>query len=89
VAYALLLTYATFYIALIPKLPKIAKNDLSYGLYLYGWPMQQLAFLAGASTVIANTLVSTILALVYAALSWFLIERPALRWKRRLISLGA
>lgn len=86
VVYVPLLTYATFYIALVPKLPVIAKTDLSYGLYLYGWPVQQLVLLAGATTVLTNTLAATLVALVCAALSWFLIERPALRWKRRLIA---
>jgi peptidoglycan/LPS O-acetylase OafA/YrhL len=85
-AYAPLLAYATCYIALIPKLPAIAKTDLSYGLYLYGWPMQQLALIAGATTVLGNIAAATALALVCATLSWFLIEQPALRWKRRLIA---
>ena len=85
-AYAPLLVYATLYVALIPKLPAIARNDLSYGLYLYGWPMQQLAFLAGANTVPGNIAAATVLALVCAALSWFVVERPALAWKRRLIA---
>lgn len=84
--YVPLLAYATFYLALIPKLPVIAKNDLSYGLYLYGWPMQQLALLAGATTVLTNMAAATLVALACAALSWFLIERPALRWKRRLLA---
>jgi peptidoglycan/LPS O-acetylase OafA/YrhL len=47
--------------------------------------MQQLALLAGATTVLANTLAATALALICAALSWFLVERPALAWKRRLL----
>lgn len=84
--YVPLLIYATFYIALIPKLPVIAKTDLSYGLYLYGWPMQQLALLAGAATVATNTAVATAFAFACAALSWFLVERPALEWKRRLLA---
>ncbi len=84
--YVPLLTYATFYIALIPKLPVIARTDLSYGLYLYGWPMQQLALLAGAATVATNTAVATAFAFACAALSWFLVERPALGWKRRLLA---
>jgi peptidoglycan/LPS O-acetylase OafA/YrhL len=81
-----LLAYGTLYLALVPPLPVIRKHDLSYGLYLYGWPMQQLALLAGASTALGNTAVATVLALICAALSWFLIERPALAWKRRLIA---
>jgi peptidoglycan/LPS O-acetylase OafA/YrhL len=58
-------------------------------LYLYGWPMQQLAMLMGATTLLTNTITATALALVCAALSWFLIERPALGLKRRLLSKRA
>ncbi len=82
-AYFALVVYATFYLGLALRLPTIEKNDLSYGLYLYGWPMQQLALLAGASTLALNTAAATAMALLCAALSWFLIERPALNLKRR------
>jgi peptidoglycan/LPS O-acetylase OafA/YrhL len=85
-AYFPLLAYGTLYMALVPQLPVIRRHDLSYGLYLYGWPMQQLAYLAGATTALGNTAAATVLALICAALSWFLIEQPALGWKRRLIA---
>lgn len=88
-AYLPLLAYGTFYLALVPRLPVIAGNDLSYGLYLYGWPMQQLALMAGASTVLGNTVLASVAALACAALSWFLVERPALRLKRRLTARPA
>jgi peptidoglycan/LPS O-acetylase OafA/YrhL len=48
--------------------------------------MQQLAMLLGATSVLSNTLASSALALACAALSWFLVERPALGWKRRLLA---
>lgn len=80
-----LLAYGTVFVALVPRLPEIRKTDLSYGLYLYGWPMQQLAVMAGADTPLRNTLAATAMALVCAALSWHLVERPALRLKRRLL----
>lgn len=82
-AYFAAVAYGTFCVAFLARLPRIERTDLSYGLYLYGWPMQQLALLAGATTVLANTLAATALALICAALSWFLVERPALQWKRR------
>ena len=82
-AYVATVTYATFCIAFLPRLPSPGRTDLSYGLYLYGWPMQQLALLAGATTVLTNTVLATVLAVACAAMSWFLVERPALRFKRR------
>ncbi len=82
-AYFALVVYGTFYLGFALRLPRIEKNDLSYGVYLYGWPMQQLALLAGAVTLASNILIATSMTLLCAALSWFCIERPALRLKRR------
>lgn len=80
-AYLAAVVYGVLWLAFVPRLPRIQRNDLSYGLYLYGWPMQQVAFLLGATSVLTNTLLSSALALACAALSWFLVERPALRFK--------
>jgi len=59
--------------------------DLSYGLYLYAWPIQQLVAMYGLAhrpaTFIACSLALTTAA---AALSWYGVERPAMRrWGRR------
>jgi peptidoglycan/LPS O-acetylase OafA/YrhL len=81
--YFVLVAYATFYLGFAPRLPRIAHHDLSYGVYLYGWPMQQLALLVGASTPWLNTAAASAMAFACAALSWFAIERPALRLKPR------
>jgi peptidoglycan/LPS O-acetylase OafA/YrhL len=52
--------------------------DLSYGLYIYAFPLQQLLAAGGALTFWG----SVALTLPFAALSWFLVEHPALKWKR-------
>jgi peptidoglycan/LPS O-acetylase OafA/YrhL len=54
-------------------------GDYSYGLYLWGFPMQQVVAreLPGAPAL-ANSLVAWVLALVVAAFSWHAIEKPAL-----------
>ncbi|MFH6782811.1 MULTISPECIES: acyltransferase family protein [Methylobacterium] len=66
------------------------RADLSYGTYLYGWPVQQSlhALFPGAS---ASMLLgpSLVLTLAVAALSWRFVERPALGWKARLIGKRA
>ncbi|PIB95801.1 acyltransferase [Caulobacter sp. X] len=54
--------------------------DLSYGLYIYSFPLQQMLAERGA----LNLLSSLALALPCAALSWLLVEKPALRLKTRL-----
>lgn len=63
-----------------------ATNDLSYGMYVYAFPMQQVLAAFGVHEagivefVFASVLVSTPLAVA----SWFWIERPAQRLSRRL-----
>jgi peptidoglycan/LPS O-acetylase OafA/YrhL len=61
--------------------------DLSYGVYLYGWPVQQ-AFVALFPAASAFLLFWPGLAvtIAVAALSWYLVEKPALGLKRRLIA---
>ena len=84
-----LLTYGTLYLALQVKLPMIHHADLSYGLYLYGWPAQQLVWmLPVGKSVVGNIVIATAIALACAALSWFVVERPALRLKKRWVARG-
>ena len=55
-------------------------GDLSYGLYLYAFPLQQVI----AATMPRNEhriLTCMLLSLPLAVLSWHLVEAPALRWK--------
>jgi peptidoglycan/LPS O-acetylase OafA/YrhL len=63
-------------------------NDLSYGVYIYAFPLQQT--LASAHLWRAGPLVfmvaSIALTVPVAAASWFFVERPALRLKRRATS---
>ncbi|MDR0184715.1 acyltransferase family protein [Lysobacter arvi] len=83
-AYFAALSYATFFVAFVPKLPRIRHHDISYGLYLYGWPSQQLVLhFAPGTGPLFNTFWATLLAGVLATLSWRLVERPALDLKRK------
>lgn len=61
--------------------------DLSYGLYLYGWPVQQVLF-AFFPAVSAVAMIGPAIAVsaVVAALSWYLVEQPALSLKDRLMA---
>jgi peptidoglycan/LPS O-acetylase OafA/YrhL len=56
-------------------------GDISYGVYIYAFPIQQLVvYLLGEkhSTVMSNTMISVILTLLIAWLSWLFVERPFL-----------
>src|SRR5918993_101475 len=81
--------YGVIWLALSPALTRFSfepKADLSYGAYLYGWPVQQSlhAFWPGAAAaaLLAPALAIT---LAVAALSWFLVEKPALGLKARAL----
>ncbi|RZJ15451.1 MAG: acyltransferase [Acidovorax sp.] len=60
-------------------------GDFSYGLYIYGFPVQQIVIWGFANQLSFPVALSLSLggALFCAALSWHFIEKPALRWKPR------
>ncbi|MGZ4672317.1 MAG: acyltransferase family protein [Ilumatobacteraceae bacterium] len=71
--------------AVIAPLARMLRGvDLSYGLYLYAWPMQQLVamyhWVSRPATFIA---ISTVLTGACAAGSWFAVERPCMARLRR------
>jgi peptidoglycan/LPS O-acetylase OafA/YrhL len=75
-------TYLLLSAALRPARGRWA--DVSYGTYLYGWPLQKLLILAGLTKPWLLFPISLGLALIFGAASWFLIERAALQLKGRL-----
>lgn len=58
-------------------------GDLSYGIYIYAWPVQQIGVaLMGRQTPYLELLCITVpVTLALAAASWHLIEKKALRFK--------
>lgn len=61
-------------------------GDLSYGIYIYAFPVQQTLMHAfGPGIGVGAFLAATLLAVLpLAAASWWLVERPALALKRRV-----
>jgi peptidoglycan/LPS O-acetylase OafA/YrhL len=86
VAYGLL-----FLATVIPQPRWIARNDISYGFYIYAWPVQQLFGLLGAPVwgMTFYLVVTTVGTAVLAALSWFLVERPCMQRVRGRAKIGA
>ncbi len=78
-AFAYLLLWAVVRLPLRPRL----RWDLSYGLYVYHWPVYLLLSLAGAGVlgVPAFTALGLLIAAAAATASWLLVEAPALRAK--------
>ena len=87
VVLATLGAYLLFWFAFLP-VPLLNRfkhhSDVSYGLYLYGWPVQKLLlwYLPTLSPYALFPL-SLILSYVCGYVSWKGIERPALGFKRR------
>jgi peptidoglycan/LPS O-acetylase OafA/YrhL len=76
-------SYATFWIAYaLPRVPWPGNRDYSYGLFLFGFPVQQslVACFPGIAPMQLFAS-STLLALILAFGSWHLVERPMLRFK--------
>jgi peptidoglycan/LPS O-acetylase OafA/YrhL len=61
-------------------------GDLSYGIYIYGWPIEDLViYLSGGRASWWQVLLGALsITLPLAFLSWHLIEQPALLWGRWL-----
>lgn len=79
------------YVALVVafRVPQSVKDfsaripDYSYGIYIYAFPAQQAAIALGAVRPIENIALAFVLMLPFAALSWHLVEKPALALKPR------
>lgn len=55
--------------------------DYSYGIYIYAFPAQQAAVALGVTDPWANIGIAFLMTLPVAALSWHIIEKPALAFK--------
>ena len=86
-ATAPLLGYVVVYLGLSPQLEfRILKGrDYSYGVYLYGYPLQQtlIQLFPNVWTLATFFAASVAASLAMAAFSWNVIEKPILRLRRR------
>lgn len=79
--------YSLYYVAFNPALYLHRfnfKNDFSYGVYLFAWPIQQtiIHFYPQIETW-AYFVIASSLTTVMASFSWFFVGKPALTLKKR------
>lgn len=67
------------------------RNDISYGIYIYGFPIQQLlaVFGMGAANPFLFFAAATAATIPMATGSWFLIEKHAMKLKTRIVATRA
>ena len=78
------LGYLTLWLGASPRLQTVGRrNDISYGVYVYAFPVQLVLTALGAASLglVAYTVLGVLAVLPIAWLSWLLVERPALRLK--------
>ncbi|NMM32333.1 MAG: acyltransferase [Cellulomonas sp.] len=84
-----LVTYVILWVgAVLPSPELLRRHDISYGIYIYAFPVQQLLAMAGAYRwgLIAYDVAAAIATVPFAAASWLLVERPVMRRARRSTS---
>ena len=82
---ALLIAYPLLWLGAHLPFNRIgSKNDYSYGVYIYAYPLTQMMVIFGATRLgfVPFMVVNAALALAFAVASWWLIEKRALRLKR-------
>jgi peptidoglycan/LPS O-acetylase OafA/YrhL len=84
------ITYIVIYLGLLnPKKSKFLESgDYSYGLFLYGFPLQQavVAVVPAAREWYWNAALAIPLALLFSIMSWHLVEKRVLAKKQLLFS---
>lgn len=81
---ALPLAYLSLYAAIKLPFDRVGRrNDVSYGVYIYAFPVGQLLALSGnfSSNVLWFTILNGLVVLPLAWASWLCVEKPALRLK--------
>ncbi|QTN98578.1 hypothetical protein J8E27_00060 [Brucella sp. 458] len=79
--------FTAIFISTWKPIVKLAlKWDISYGIYVYGWPAQQLvtSVIPGHSRWL-DMLITIAIAAVCGCLSWVFVERPSLKFGREFL----
>lgn len=84
--YTLLITLLFIHVSFIKTFSWMDRiGDFSYGVYLWGWPVQQIVFRFNPEqNPVENAIVSIAICLIIGSFSWHLIEKRALAYKDAL-----
>lgn len=80
----LTIAYCIFYLAaVIPFYNFGSSNDFSYGIYIYGFPIQKTLTACSLNQfgVFYYFIISLFFTFIFASISWFIIEKQAIRLK--------
>jgi peptidoglycan/LPS O-acetylase OafA/YrhL len=82
------IVYVTVYLGLLNphRLKIVSSGDYSYGIFLYGWPIQQAVYVLLGANPWLNLLVSYPIVVALAVASWFFVEKPALRLRSTIFA---
>jgi peptidoglycan/LPS O-acetylase OafA/YrhL len=83
--YMIVLPVMIYVVMQLPQITILKRNDFSYGLYLFHWPVAQfmVMYFEGTMPDAVFFAVTLAVAVLFSVLSWFLIERPMIRCIRR------
>lgn len=75
------MAYALLWLGSVIDVPIGRANDISYGIYIYGFPMQQFTYLMIGTMGgwVLHSVLALALTIPLAAVSWFFIEKPAMK----------
>lgn len=88
---ALPLAYLILVAGAVLKSPRLRlRNDISYGVYIYAFPVQQMLALAGVHElgIAVYAIAAAVGTVPLAMLSWFLVEKPMMRLNKRSRALA-
>ncbi len=86
--FTLLVSYVVIYIGNTRQLVSLKGYDVSYGLYIYAYPVQQILLITIGSAINPwlQSFLTVLCTLPFAFVSWIFIERPALSLKKNNFS---
>lgn len=87
IAFSPFLVYITVYVGFlkIPSIPLYNRGDYSYGIYLYGFPIQQalIVIFPFLTSPLVHFAFSMVFVTAIAMLSWHYVEKPVLKLRKK------